>query len=83
MARIAKIKEDETLHLSFPFRMEGLRYIYFLKMFEMAERCGNCKGEVGAQKIDNLAKKMYLSLNLQFIIEMFSEQRSESFHEFS
>lgn len=63
--------------------MEGLRYLYFLNMFEMTERYGNCKGKVGAQKIGNLVKNTYLSLNLQLATEMFGEQRLEIFHEFS
>lgn len=41
----------------------------------MAERCGNCKGKVGAQKIGELIKNIYLSLNWQHITEMFGEQR--------
>lgn len=64
-------------------RWEGLRYLYFLKMFEMVERCQNCKGKVGAQKRGSLVKNIYLSLNLQLITEMFGEQRLEIFHEFS
>jgi len=52
-------------------------------MFEMAERCGNCKGRVGAQKIGSLVKNTCLSLNLQLVTEVFAEERSEICHEFS
>lgn len=38
-------------------RWKGLRYLYFVNMFEGAKRCGNYKGKVGAQKIGSLVKK--------------------------